>query len=186
MLKLNTTYNKYTYKNNLQKSVKLVNKDKTNFTSSNINLNKAAQTALWFSKNCGEGTNIIINAIGKGALAPIVILTNPIVKEDKKTKQYSALKLCIDAITMLGLQLGLNKTTCIIIDNLAKKGNLGDNFNKKVLGDLAEKRISELKNLAGFCSILLTLPLMCLLISKITPSLINKINPELIKKENKQ
>ncbi|MEI7474609.1 MAG: hypothetical protein WCK67_07485 [bacterium] len=184
-----TSFNyKNNYKNNSNNSINYrkintLSKDTVSFGNINkvandtIKLTPIAKTALWFSKNCGETSNIVINALGKGLLAPLVVLFNPIVKQDKETKQYSALKLAIDASIMLVGQIGINSATSKTLDNLAHNKKLGENFNKELSKD-ALKKLQILKDRSSFALTFAALPFMCILINKVTPGIIKAIKPE--------
>lgn len=81
--------------------------------------------ANWFNKCAGEKSSIIINAIGTGILAPIVIAKNPLSKEDNNTKKYSAWRQPISAVLAIVTQLAVNMKAEKIIDKLAYENKLG-------------------------------------------------------------
>jgi|GEM_PF-3948707 len=86
--------------------------------------------ANWFNKCAGEKTSIIINAIGTGLLAPLVIANNPLSKEDKDTKVYSALRQPISAVIAIITQLAVCMKADKIIDKLAYNNKLGTEAQK--------------------------------------------------------
>src|SRR5574344_102513 len=55
--------------------------------------------------NNGENLNNVVTAVGTAGVAPIFIRYNPIAKEDKKTKAYSAWRQPISAVIALAFQL---------------------------------------------------------------------------------
>ncbi len=71
-----------------------------------------------------ESLGTVITAIGTAFVAPIFIAFNPISKEDKDTKIYSAMRQPISAVIALGIQLGVNKKFNNYLDTLASTGQL--------------------------------------------------------------
>lgn len=55
--------------------------------------------------NQGENLNNIVTAVGTAGVAPIFIINNPLAKEDKDTKKYTAARQPISAAIALGIQL---------------------------------------------------------------------------------
>lgn len=67
---------------------------------------KGAQKALQsLGLNDGENLNNIVTAVGTSAVAPIFIRYNPISKEDKETKGYTAMRQPISAVIALAFQI---------------------------------------------------------------------------------
>lgn len=69
----------------------------------------------WYvTKN--EINTILITALGTGIIAPLVLAINPIAKEDKKTKQYTALRQPLSAGLAIITQVGINAPIPKLID----------------------------------------------------------------------
>ncbi|MDD3012737.1 MAG: hypothetical protein PHC34_03435 [Candidatus Gastranaerophilales bacterium] len=94
------------------------------------NNSKFGALTNWFNKCAGEKTSIIINAIGTGLLAPLVIANNPLSKEDKDVKTYSALRQPISAVIAIITQLAVCMKADKIIDRLAYNNKLGTESQK--------------------------------------------------------
>jgi hypothetical protein len=92
---------------------------------------KFGALANWFNKCAGEKSSIIINAIGTGLLAPIVIAKNPLSKEDKETKTYSAMRQPLSAVIAIITQLAVNNKSDKIINDLAYVNKLGSESQRK-------------------------------------------------------
>ncbi len=71
-----------------------------------------------------ESLSTVITAIGTAFVAPIFIAFNPISKEDKETKIYSAMRQPISAVIALAVQLGVNKQFNNFLDKLASTGGI--------------------------------------------------------------
>lgn len=110
---------------------------------------KIGALANWFNKCAGEKSSIIINAIGTGILAPIVIAKNPLSKEDNNTKKYSAWRQPISAVLAIVTQLTVNMKAEKITNNLAYQNKLGTETQRKQgfydLSFIKKFRESELK-----------------------------------------
>lgn len=82
-----------------------------------------------FKKKKGdEAVNIVVNSIGTGVVAPLVIALNKFNDEDKHTKIYSAMRQPISAILGFLTQIGINAPVPRMVDRLARRGTLGDHF----------------------------------------------------------
>ncbi len=89
----------------------------------------------------GEGNSIAIDILGKAVLVPLVIIFNPLSKQPKEDKKYSAIKNPIAAGIQLGLEVPIFYYTSRMVRNLANKGLLdkaGSNFsyNAKAAKDI--------------------------------------------------
>lgn len=73
-------------------------------------------------KSAGEVQNSLITAFGTTLVAPFVIAFNPISKEDKNTRTYSAWRQPVSAIIALGFQLPVSLWFNNWINNNASKG----------------------------------------------------------------
>ena len=74
--------------------------------------NVSSADAKWYEaalikfKECqGETFNNLVTAVGTAGVAPIFIIHNPLAKEDKQTKEYTAARQPISAIITLGAQV---------------------------------------------------------------------------------
>ncbi len=96
---------------------------------------KAISMLSKFKKFNGEGGGILINSIGTGAIAPLFIAFNPLVKapkdatpEQKKdvenTKKYTAMRQPISAVLAILIQFGLQKPMDIALDSLFNNPNV--------------------------------------------------------------
>ncbi len=94
-------------------------------------------------KNQGEILNSIVTAIGTAFIAPIFIIYNPLAKEDKDTRLYSAWRQPISAVIALAAQIGINLKFNHYLDKLASTGQL-DRADLR-----AKPSISYLKSLFG-------------------------------------
>ncbi len=94
----------------------------------------------------GEIQTTIINAIGTALVAPIFIAFNPISKEDKETREYSAWRQPISAVLAVATQVGINIPLQSYIDKKASRGELGPDFDlsikpaKSYVKGIAKKR----------------------------------------------
>ena len=71
--------------------------------------NKFSRFLNYVGENQGEALNIIVTAVGTAIICPLFIAFNPISKEDKKTKEYSAWRQPISAVIALVTQLTITK-----------------------------------------------------------------------------
>lgn len=60
------------------------------------------------SATAGEIQNLIVMNVGTACIAPIFIVNNPLSKENKQNKKYTAWRQPISAIIALGMSLGIN------------------------------------------------------------------------------
>lgn len=77
----------------------------------------------------GEGGGILINSIGTGAIAPLFIAFNPLVKSPKNatkeqkqdlenTKKYTAMRQPVSAVLAILIQFGIQKPIDVFLDSL--------------------------------------------------------------------
>lgn len=85
---------------------------------------KAIKFLTNLGKNNGEILNTIVTAIGTACVAPIFIAFNPLSKEDKETKIYSALRQPISAVIALVIQIGVNTKFNNWLDKLSSTSQL--------------------------------------------------------------
>lgn len=71
-------------------------------------LGKVGKFISYLSQTAGEIQNLIIIGLGTAFVAPIFIAYNPISHQDKKTKEYSALRQPISAVIATAVGLGIN------------------------------------------------------------------------------
>ena len=75
----------------------------------NKNNGKFAKFLNYVGENQGEALNVLVTAVGTAIVCPIFIAFNPLSKEDKKTKAYSAWRQPISAIIAVAVQLTITK-----------------------------------------------------------------------------
>lgn len=102
---------------------------------------KFAKILTKLGQNDGEILNIIVTAIGTAFVAPFFIAFNPLSKEDKETKIYSALRQPISAVIAVAAQLGIVSKFNNWLNNLAST----DQIDRMKLG--VKPRDSYLKKL---------------------------------------
>lgn len=106
---------------------------------------KVTQSIIKLKNKMSEASNILINAMGTGLVAPIFIAFNPISKTDKDTKTYSALRQPISAVLSVVTQAGLVIPFDMLLNNMANKGKLGAAYDLRVRPDDAFV-IRQMKN----------------------------------------
>lgn len=84
---------------------------------------------VYLGKNDGEILNTCVTTVGTGVVAPIFIAGNPLSKEDKETKWYSALRQPISAVIAFIVQLYINKSFNNFMANRASLGKLGEYYD---------------------------------------------------------
>lgn len=90
-----------------------------------VNFNqKMANSLEKFSSQGGEKIANYINAGGKFAIAPLVILYNPFTKESKENKKWAAIKQPVEAVITIAAQLASLGLLFKGIDKLATKGKI--------------------------------------------------------------
>lgn len=67
----------------------------------------------------GENLNNLVTAVGTAGVAPIFIINNPLAKEDKQTKEYTAARQPISAIITLAFQLPIMNAYNKMLDRIA-------------------------------------------------------------------
>ncbi len=86
------------------------------------NIKHAAGECFAKIDNIGEGTNIALDFLGKAILVPAVILS--VSKEDKETKEYSAIKNPIAATLQLMMEAPILMFGSKFVGKLANEGKL--------------------------------------------------------------
>lgn len=90
-----------------------------------VNFNqKMANSLEKFSSQGGEKIANYINAGGKFAIAPLVIMYNPFTKESKENKKWAAIKQPVEAVITIAAQLASLGLLFKGIDKLATKGKI--------------------------------------------------------------
>lgn len=90
-----------------------------------VNFNqKMANSLEKFSSQGGEKIANYINAGGKFAIAPLVIMYNPFTKESKENKKWAAIKQPVEAVITIAAQLASLGLLFKGIDKLAAKGKI--------------------------------------------------------------
>ncbi len=67
----------------------------------------------------GENLNNVVTAVGTAGVAPIFIINNPLAKEDKQTKEYTAARQPISAVITLAFQLPIMNAYNKMLDRIA-------------------------------------------------------------------
>jgi len=76
----------------------------------------------FLSSTAGEAQNLWVMNIGTALIAPLLIANNPMSKEDKKTKEYTAWRQPISAVISLATGLGINIPAALYMDRKAAEG----------------------------------------------------------------
>ena len=90
---------------------------------------KDASYPNWLKKlihlgnNNGEILNTVVTGIGTAFVAPIFIVWNPLAKEDKETRLYSAWRQPISAVLAVATQIAINKKFNNWMDKEASTGS---------------------------------------------------------------
>jgi|GEM_PF-5295151 len=132
----------------------------------------------------GETLNTLVTAVGTALVAPIFIAFNPLSKEDKETKIYSAMRQPISAIIAVGAQLGIASQFNKWVSNLAKNNKLDvlNNLGTKE----AAKKLKSIQKYGGIAVTLATLPITCGILNWVYPRFMEKFMPEIANaKKNK-
>lgn len=85
---------------------------------------KMANSLEKFSSQGGEKIANYINAGGKFAIAPLVIMYNPFTKESKENKKWAAIKQPVEALITIAAQIASLGLLFKGIDKLAAKGKI--------------------------------------------------------------
>ena len=85
---------------------------------------KMANSLENFSSQGGEKIANYINAGGKFAIAPLVIMYNPFTKESKENKKWAAIKQPVEALVTIAAQIAALGLLFKGIDKLAAKGKI--------------------------------------------------------------
>ena len=88
-----------------------------------------ARALMYVGQNDGEILNTLVTAFGTAVIAPIFIAGNPISKEDKETKWYSAMRQPISAVIAMIMQIGVNNVYNGYMQKMASNGFLGEHMN---------------------------------------------------------
>lgn len=152
---------------------------------------KFAKILTKLGQNNGEALNIIVTAIGTALVAPFFIAFNPLSKEDKDTKIYSAMRQPISAVIAVGSQLGITSQFNKWVKNLAAKDKI--DMLKGLNPTDAAKSLKSIQKYGGIALSLLTLPLTCGLLNWAYPRIMEKFMPDVAnakagkcEKENKE
>lgn len=98
-----------------------INRIVNNSTHTNQRLARGLEK---FSEQGGENIANYINAAGKFAIAPLMILYNPFSKESKENKKWAAIKQPVEALVTIGAQVASIGFLFKRIDKLAAKGKI--------------------------------------------------------------
>ncbi len=141
------------------------------------NLPKIPKLLAKLKQHDGEILNTLVTAIGTAFVAPVFIAFNPLSKEDKETKIYSAMRQPISAVIAVGAQLGIASQFNKWVTNLAK-GNKLD-----ILKNLSEKeaatKLKSIQKYGGIAVTLATFPISCVILNWVYPRLMEKFMPNI-------
>lgn len=143
-------------------------------------LGKGVKALSKYKNLMGEKQDIILNAIGTGIVAPIVINNNPLSKADKETKKYSAIRQTAMAIISVATQVGLVIPIDKYIDKTIKEGKLGDKFTSK-----NPENVKALKRVLPLGIAFFTIPLSCWILNKTYPPFMKKFFPKIANSQTK-
>ena len=87
------------------------------------------------SKNEGEIQSQVINAVFTTTLAPFFIAFNPFSTQDKKTKEYTALRQPISAAVAITGGFALTSLTNSWVEKLGSEGDLGRFIDMRIAPD---------------------------------------------------
>ena len=114
-----------------------------------------------FSEQGGEKIANYINAAGKFAIAPLMILYNPFTNEPKENKKWAAIKQPVEAVITIAAQIMSLNLLYKGIDKLAEKGKLnfklvkdaikGGEIPKAIMEASSGDRAKAIKNLQKTC-----------------------------------
>lgn len=85
---------------------------------------RLAKSLERFSEQGGENIANYINAAGKFAIAPLMILYNPFSKESKENKKWAAIKQPVEALVTIAAQVASIGLLFKSIDKYAAKGKI--------------------------------------------------------------
>ena len=88
-----------------------------------------------FAKNEGEIQSQVINAVFTTTLAPLFIAFNPFSTQDKKTKEYTALRQPISAAVAITGGFALTSVTNSWVEKLGSEGHLGRFLDMRIAPD---------------------------------------------------
>lgn len=88
-----------------------------------------AKALMYVGQNDGEILNTLVTAFGTAVIAPLFIAGNPISKEEKETKWYSAMRQPISAIIAMVMQIGVNSSYNNYMNQQASLGKLGEHMD---------------------------------------------------------
>ncbi len=114
-----------------------------------------------FSSQGGEKIANYINAGGKFAIAPLMILYNPFSKESKENKKWAAIKQPVEAVVTIAAQIAALGLLFKGIDKLAAKGKIkfklvedikkSGEFPKQILESVNNDKTKALEELSKDC-----------------------------------
>ncbi|MCD7779609.1 MAG: hypothetical protein LUH05_02925 [Candidatus Gastranaerophilales bacterium] len=91
-----------------------------------------------FSEKGGEKVSNYVNAAGKIAVAPLVIMHNPFTNEDKDNRKWAAIKQPVEAVISIAMQIAGLSLLYKGIDSLIKKGKINFKFVEEASKDVSK------------------------------------------------
>lgn len=140
------------------------------------NLPRLPRLLAKLKQHDGETLNILTTAVGTAFVAPLFIAFNPLSKEDKDTKIYSAMRQPISAVLAVGTQIGTAVGFNKWVANLAKNGKL--DIMKGLSKAEAANTLKLVQKYGGILVTLATLPITCGILNWAYPRIMEKIMPD--------
>ncbi len=91
-----------------------------------------------FSEKGGEKVSNYINAAGKMAVAPLIIMNNPFTHENKENRKWAAVKQPVEAVITIAMQLASLAVLYKGIDSLIKKGKINFKYPAEAAKDVSK------------------------------------------------
>ncbi|OGI03799.1 MAG: hypothetical protein A2Y25_07245 [Candidatus Melainabacteria bacterium GWF2_37_15] len=154
-----------------------------NISNQIANKSGLVKFSVRFAEAGGEKVANIVNAAGKFAIAPLVIAFNPLSKENKETRVYSAWKQPIEAVLTIAIQLLALNQIDKYVDKLSLEGKLADDFNLKGVSkgpnlELIQKKLGVFKDRIGILAALAAIPVVTSITNWAYPKAMKKIMPQ--------
>lgn len=143
-----------------------------------------------------ENTKTLINAIGTAAVAPIMVIYNPLSKKDKDSRKYSALRQPVSAVVAIIAGVLSGGFFSNYVGQAAKAGkipvkslNLSKEFLAKnpTLAKSNQASVDALKAVSGMLVGLIVTPLQAKVLNLLYPPFAKAVAPDLVARiENKK
>ncbi len=91
-----------------------------------------------FSEKGGEKVSNYVNAAGKIAIAPLIIMHNPFTHEDEDSRKWAAIKQPVEAVITVVMQMASLALLYKGIDSLIKKGKINFKYVENASKDISK------------------------------------------------